>query len=125
MLCAIELFKNTASESEESPKILYIGISSDGGLCGGIHSSISRTVKKEMAARPGSLAVVGDKPKSQLARAIPDAFKISFNSVGKDVPTFAEASAIADEIIKNGGEWDEVGRVLPPHLRSQLCNGLC
>lgn len=61
-----------------------------------------------MAENPGTLAVVGDKPKSQLSRAMPQAFKVTFNSVGKDVPTFAEASAIADEIVKNGGEWDEV-----------------
>ncbi|WWC65577.1 ATP synthase F1, gamma subunit [Kwoniella dejecticola CBS 10117] len=104
-----ELFKHTEIEkSEEAPKILYVGISSDGGLCGGIHSSISRAVKKAMAEQPGTLAVVGDKPKSQLSRAMPQAFKVTFNAVGKDVPTFAEASAIADEIVKNGGEWDEI-----------------
>ncbi|WWD04073.1 ATP synthase F1, gamma subunit [Kwoniella europaea PYCC6329] len=111
-----ELFKHTEIESEEAPKILYVGISSDGGLCGGIHSSISRAIKKEMAANPGTLAVVGDKPKSQLARAMPQAFKVTFNSVGKDVPTFAEASAIADEIIKNGGEWDEIKIVSNKYL---------
>ncbi|WVF68883.1 ATP synthase F1, gamma subunit [Kwoniella sp. CBS 6097] len=112
-----ELFKHTESEgSEEAPKILYVGISSDGGLCGGIHSSITRAIKKEMAANPGSLAVVGDKPKSQLARAMPQAFKVTFNSVGKDVPTFAEASAIADEIVKNGGEWDELKIVSNKYL---------
>ncbi|KAK6908984.1 ATP synthase F1, gamma subunit [Kwoniella mangroviensis CBS 10435] len=111
-----ELFKHTEIESEEAPKILYVGISSDGGLCGGIHSSISRAIKKEMAANPGTLAVVGDKPKSQLARAMPQAFKVTFNSVGKDVPTFAEASAIADEIVKNGGEWDEIKIVSNKYL---------
>ncbi|OCF31237.1 ATP synthase F1, gamma subunit [Kwoniella heveanensis CBS 569] len=112
-----ELFKHTEPEaSEEAPKILYVGISSDGGLCGGIHSSITRAIKKEMAANPGSLAVVGDKPKSQLSRAMPQAFKVSFNSVGKDVPTFAEASAIADEIVKNGGEWDQIKIVSNKYL---------
>ncbi|KAK8849422.1 ATP synthase F1, gamma subunit [Kwoniella newhampshirensis] len=112
-----ELFKATQTENpEEAPKILYVGISSDGGLCGGIHSSISRAIKKEMAVNPGTLAVVGDKPKAQLSRAMPQAFKVSFNSVGKDVPTFAEASAIADEIIKNGGEWDEIKIVSNKYL---------
>lgn len=41
-------------------------------------------------------------------RSYGDQFKVSFNQIGKNVPTFAEASAIADEIIKNGGEWDEI-----------------
>jgi F-type H+-transporting ATPase subunit gamma len=61
-----------------------------------------------MAKEPGALAVIGDKPKAQLGRVMSNSIRVSFNGVGKDVPTFAEASAIADEIIKNGGEWDEV-----------------
>ena len=103
-----ELFKNSSSDGESKPKVLYLGLSSDGGLCGGIHSSITRLIKKEMVETQGQLAVVGDKPKAQLSRAMPGMFKVSFSGVGKDVPTFAEASVIADEIVKNGGEWDEV-----------------
>lgn len=111
-----ELFKHTEAQSETEPKILYVGISSDGGLCGGIHSSISRYIKKEMAEQPGALAVVGDKPKAQLSRAMSQAFKVSFSAVGKDVPTFGEASAIADEIVKNGGEWDVIKIVSNKYL---------
>ncbi|WVQ79521.1 ATP synthase F1, gamma subunit [Cryptococcus sp. DSM 104549] len=116
-----ELFKQVESDKtdEAEPKILYVGISSDGGLCGGIHSSISRTIKKAIAAEPGSLAVVGDKPKAQLMRAVPDAFKVTFNAVGKDVPTFAEASAIADEIVKNAGEWDVI-KIISNHYLSAI-----
>lgn len=110
------MFKHTEAQSESEPKILYVGISSDGGLCGGIHSSISRYIKKEMAEQPGALAVVGDKPKAQLSRAMSQAFKVSFSAVGKDVPTFGEASAIADEIVKNGGEWDIVKIVSNKYL---------
>jgi F-type H+-transporting ATPase subunit gamma len=111
-LLTAELFKNVKSEDEssaEAPKILYLAITSDGGLCGGIHSGISRFIKKQVAQNPGSLAIVGDKPKAQLSRAMPKDIRVTFNAVGKDVPTFAEASAIADEVVKNGGEWDEVG----------------
>ena len=72
-----------------------------------------------MAERPGELSVIGDKPKAQLARSNGDAFKVSFNSVGKDVPTFAEASAIADEITKHAGDWDEV-RLLISDANSRL-----
>ncbi|ODO00587.1 ATP synthase F1, gamma subunit [Cryptococcus wingfieldii CBS 7118] len=114
-----ELFKHAEVESEADPKILYIGITSDGGLCGGIHSSISRFIKKEITKTPGTLAVIGDKPKAQLSRAVPQAFKISFNSIGKDVPTFAEASAVADEIVKHGGEWDQV-KIVSNHYVSAI-----
>ncbi|EIW72296.1 hypothetical protein TREMEDRAFT_41632 [Tremella mesenterica DSM 1558] len=115
-----EIFQHSKPDSpDHKPKILYLGISSDGGLCGGIHSSVSRLVKKEMAEAPGSLAVVGDKSKAQLSRAMPQSLKVSFSSVGKDVPTFSEASAIADEIMKNGGEWDEI-RIVSNHYLSAI-----
>ncbi|TYJ56839.1 ATP synthase F1, gamma subunit [Cryptococcus floricola] len=114
-----ELFKNAEVDSEADPKILYVAITSDGGLCGGIHSSISRFIKKEITKTPGSLAVIGDKPKAQLSRAVPEAFKITFNSIGKDVPTFAEASAVADEIVKHGGEWDQV-KIVSNHYVSAI-----
>lgn len=43
---------------------------------------------------------------------MPKALNITFSGVGKDVPTFAEASAIADEIMKLDSEFDEVCRLL-------------
>lgn len=85
-----------------------MAVSSDSGLCGGIHSTISRAVRADEAKEAGDLVVVGDKPKAQLSRSFPDRFKVTFGGVGKDVPTFAEASAIADEITKSAGDWDEV-----------------
>ncbi|GMK54868.1 hypothetical protein CspeluHIS016_0114540 [Cutaneotrichosporon spelunceum] len=106
-----ELFNHTKVEEDaaaDAKRILYLPMSSDGGLCGGIHSTISRATKKAVAEQDGAVAIIGDKPKSQLARVMSDKIKISFSGVGKDVPTFAEASAIADELIKNAGEWDEV-----------------
>ena len=54
------------------------------------------------------MSIVGEKPKAQLSRAMPQALNITFSGVGKDVPTFAEASAIADEIMKLDANFDEV-----------------
>jgi hypothetical protein len=108
-----ELFTQTkAAEETKDPKILYLAITSDGGLCGGIHSAITRYIKKAQAAAPGALSIVGEKPKAQLSRAMPQALNITFSGVGKDVPTFSEASAIADEIMKLDAEFDEVSQVM-------------
>ena len=52
------------------------------------------------------IIVCGDKPKAQISRAMPEQIALSFNQIGKDIPSFGEAAAIADEIMKNGGEWD-------------------
>lgn len=106
-----ELFKNSeiAEEANAEPKILYIAITSDRGLCGGIHSTVSKATRKALDAHPGSaLAVIGDKPKAQLSRSAAKDLKITFNQVGKDIPTFGEAAAIADEITTKAGEWDVV-----------------
>jgi len=114
-----ELFKNTTSDdasSANAPKILYLAMTSDGGLCGGIHSGITRAVKREQAKESGAVVVVGDKPRAQLSRAMPEQFRLTFGGVGKDVPTFAEASIIADQIMKNGGEFDEIRLVYNKYI---------
>lgn len=104
-----ELYNQAGVESAPDAKVLYVAITSDRGLCGGIHSSVSKAAKKALLAHPEARVVVcGDKPKAQLSRMMPQQMALSFNQIGKDIPTFAEAAAIADEITTNGGEWDEL-----------------
>jgi F-type H+-transporting ATPase subunit gamma len=108
-LSPLELYNQAGIESAPDAKILYVAITSDRGLCGGIHSSVSKTAKKALLAHPEARVVVcGDKPKAQLSRMMPQQMALSFNQIGKDIPTFAEAAAIADEITTHGGEWDEL-----------------
>jgi hypothetical protein len=54
------------------------------------------------------VVVLGDKSKSQLVRLAPDNLLLTFNQIGKDVPTFADAAVIADYITKSGAEFDSV-----------------
>jgi F-type H+-transporting ATPase subunit gamma len=42
---------------------------------------------------------------------MPKALNLTFSGVGKDVPTFAEASAVADEIMKLDANFDEVSHL--------------
>ncbi|ORX38031.1 putative ATP synthase gamma chain mitochondrial precursor [Kockovaella imperatae] len=114
-----ELFEHAKLEDVSNPKVVYLAMSSDGGLCGGIHSSISRYIKRELGGNPQDLIILGDKPKAQLARVMGQNIKVTFNGVGKDVPTFAEACAIADEIGKIEGGWDEI-RIISNHYLSAL-----
>lgn len=49
--------------------------------------------------KPNSdLVVLGEKSKAQLGRSSGKNIQLSFAGVGKDVPTFADAQAIADQI---------------------------
>lgn len=116
------MFKNAEATSSEGGSQLFIVCSSDKGLCGGIHSSVSKRAKAEMAKISSSAAspettegpkiiVLGDKAKAQLSRSLGKNVAVSFNQVGKDVPTFADASAIADKIVASGIKFDKVSPV--------------
>ena len=84
----------------ENKKVLLIVASSDKGLCGGIHSGLTRTVRKLVANEPADyeLVVIGEKCKAQLSRSNAKQMVLSISNIGKDVPTFTDAQAIADQI---------------------------
>jgi F-type H+-transporting ATPase subunit gamma len=86
-------------------------ISSDKGLCGGIHSSVTKATRRELAASsdPTSpIMVIGDKSKAQLSRGVPKNLALTFNQIGRDIPTFADAAGVADLVVKSGVKWDQV-----------------
>jgi F-type H+-transporting ATPase subunit gamma len=97
-----EVFESAETKALEGDdkKSLIIVCSSDKGLCGGIHSSLSRFIRKLMAEKPNhDLVILGEKSKSQLSRTNAQDIVLSFAGVGKDVPTFADAQAIADQVV--------------------------
>lgn len=115
-----ELFVNTPSD-KPTPNKLFIVVSSDKGLCGGIHSSLTKTTRKALTSDPESplpagtevsrespIAVIGDKSKNQLTRHWNSNYTITFNQIGRDIPTFADAAGVADLIIKSGIKFESV-----------------
>jgi F-type H+-transporting ATPase subunit gamma len=83
----------------DDKKYLIVVASSDKGLCGGIHSGLSKKVRRMIAEKPNAdIIVLGEKCKAQLGRSNSKNIKMSFSGVGKDIPTFADAQAIADQI---------------------------
>ena len=84
----------------ENKKTLLVVCSSDKGLCGGIHSGLSRAARRMLTEHPGDydIVVLGEKSKAQLSRSNGKQLVLTFSGVGKDVPTFADAQAIADQI---------------------------
>lgn len=94
------VFEKAETKPEESDKkSLLVLCSSDKGLCGGIHSGMSRKTRAILAEHPNTdLVILGEKCKAQVSRSNPKNIVMSFAGVGKDVPTFADAQAIADQI---------------------------
>jgi len=83
----------------DDKKTLIVVASSDKGLCGGIHSGLTKRVRKMLIEHPNSdIVVLGEKSKAQLGRSNARNIVLSFAGVGKDIPTFADAQAIADQI---------------------------
>jgi len=109
-----EVFRQAETQAPSSAvKTLYLTISSDKGLCGGVHSALTKATRRisseeEEQNSSFGLVVVGDKSKTQLSRFMPDKFILSFNQIGRDVPTFTEAQTVADQIFAAGFEFDRV-----------------
>lgn len=83
----------------EGKKTLIVVASSDKGLCGGIHSSLSKATRRMLAQKSDAdVVVIGEKCKAQLSRSSGKSMVLSFAGIGKNVPTFADAQAIADQI---------------------------
>ena len=72
-LSSTALYEKAELEPDfEKPEHLIIGISSDRGLCGGIHSSIAKAIRASIDQKPEGVkcrvVAVGDKVRSQLFR---------------------------------------------------------
>ncbi|KAH9968162.1 ATP synthase F1 gamma [Russula dissimulans] len=111
-----EVFQNAKPE-EESKRKLFVVISSDKGLCGGIHSSVSKATRRSITtgenggSTDSPIVVVGDKSKIQLLRSLSSNLAITFNQIGRDLPTFADAAGVADLIVKAGIKYDSIAIV--------------
>ena len=95
-----QAFEEAETKPLEEKKTLLVVASSDKGLCGGIHSGLSRAARRMLEKDPSlALAVIGEKSKAQLGRSNAKNVVLSFAGAGKDVPTFTNAQAIADQLV--------------------------
>ncbi|PQE31322.1 atp synthase gamma subunit protein [Rutstroemia sp. NJR-2017a WRK4] len=104
----------------EDKKTLIVVASSDKGLCGGIHSGLSKRVRKMLVDTPNAdIVVLGEKCKAQLSRSSGKNIVLNFAGVGKDVPTFADAQAIADQIVLLPTDYSSVQIVYNKFINAQ------
>ncbi|KAI0200297.1 ATP synthase F1 gamma [Astrocystis sublimbata] len=108
-----EVFESAETKplEAEGKKTLYIVCSSDKGLCGGIHSGLSRYMRRVLNApdaQPADLVLIGEKSRAQLSRSNAKDIALTFAGIGKDVPTFADAQAIADQVVQLPTEYSDI-----------------
>ena len=106
----LELLESTELDSDEGKENhLVIAISSDRGLCGGVHSNVAKVIKQAIAENPSNrnyrVACVGDKVRTILQRQHSANILLSMSDVGRKMPTFADASYLVQEIFNSGYEF--------------------
>lgn len=110
----------TKAMEGEGKKTLFIVCSSDKGLCGGIHSGLSKATRRMLEDKPDAdIVVIGEKSKAQLGRSSGKNIVMSFAGVGKDVPTFADAQAIADQVSLLPGDYSDVQIIYNKFINAQ------
>ncbi|KAK6752630.1 hypothetical protein RB195_003816 [Necator americanus] len=97
-------------KKEEKGKQLLVLVTSDRGLCGGVHSSIAREAKSILAhagEKDIRVVCIGDKAKNALQRIYAKKFILTGNDIGRAPPTFADASIAAKAILESGFDFEE------------------
>ncbi|XP_066561188.1 ATP synthase F(1) complex subunit gamma, mitochondrial isoform X3 [Amia ocellicauda] len=109
---------------EDKNKHIIIGVSSDRGLCGAIHSSVAKAMKYEIgnltsAGKEVMVVSIGDKLRGLLHRTHGNHMLLNFKEVGRKPPTFGDASIIATELLNSGYEFDQ-GSIVFNRFRSVI-----
>uniref|UniRef100_A0A3B3QU65 ATP synthase subunit gamma n=1 Tax=Paramormyrops kingsleyae TaxID=1676925 RepID=A0A3B3QU65_9TELE len=109
---------------EDKNKHLIIGVSSDRGLCGAIHSNVAKAMKSEINKLAGvgkdvMVVSIGDKLRGLLYRSHGKHLLLNCKEVGRKPPTFADASIIASELMNSGYEFDQ-GTIFYNRFRSVI-----
>jgi len=121
---ALALYEKADIKAPETQKHLIIGVSSDRGLCGAIHSNVGKAIKSQVATLTAAgkevmVVNVGDKLRAILSRTHGKHLLLSCKEVGRKPPTFTDASIIATEVLNSGYEFD-LGSVIYNRFRSVI-----
>jgi F-type H+-transporting ATPase subunit gamma len=110
----------------QASKSVTVAVTSDRGLCGGLNSNISKytrsllrinAIAEEGLVKEESVVSIGDKGRSQLTRTEGKTFALSIADTYKIRVTFAQASLIAEELLKTN---PDVVRVVYNKFRSAI-----
>lgn len=90
----------------EEPKKLVVAITSDRGLCGAVHSGVSRNIRDSLLADSAErentkIICIGDKSRAILSRIFAKNILFVASEVGRKPPTFNDAARVANEIMNS------------------------
>ncbi|KAJ0405913.1 hypothetical protein ATCC90586_005858 [Pythium insidiosum] len=89
---------------------VFVIVTSDRGLCGGINSGIAKASRKQLYSvdkNKSSLFIIGEKGRAQLRREFGEQIRGSATETYVNAPTFTVASAIAEAIVSSAKDDNE------------------
>nr|XP_021202813.1 ATP synthase subunit gamma, mitochondrial isoform X3 [Bombyx mori] len=94
-------------EAQKKLKRIYIAMTSDRGLCGGVHSGVARRIRREMTARNAEgtthkLVCVGDKARALLRRAYSTSMLVTVKDSAPNMTAFDD---VDDDQLECYAEW--------------------
>ncbi|BFZ08895.1 hypothetical protein BsWGS_11934 [Bradybaena similaris] len=102
--------KAEVAQDSTKPNHLVVAMSSDRGLCGGIHSSVVKYIKAKIETEGPTtntkLVIVGDKARGIFQRTHSQNILYSFNDCGKRPPNFCDAALVANVILDADFKFD-------------------
>jgi len=102
-------YEKAGIEADPSKKKkLIVAMSSDRGLCGGIHYGIFKKIRSTFEENEDvdvKIIAIGDKQKGMLGRLYADKIMGHFIEVGRKPPTFGDAASVAEQIIAADFDW--------------------
>ncbi|XP_032360737.1 ATP synthase F(1) complex subunit gamma, mitochondrial isoform X1 [Etheostoma spectabile] len=111
---ALALYEKAEIKAPEdkTAKHLLIGVTSDRGLCGAIHTGVAKLIKSEIASLTSAgnevmVVNVGDKLRNLLHRSHGQHIIMNCKEVGRKPPSFSDASIVAAELLNSGYEFDQ------------------
>lgn len=108
--------------SQEDPKKLVIAVTSDRGLCGAVHTGVSRNIRDALLAdnterENTKIICIGEKSRAILSRLFGQNILFVASEVGRKPPTFSDAAKIAAEIMSCGYTFGS-GRIVYNRFKS-------
>jgi len=113
------------NSSNESPKELYVAMTSDRGLAGAVHSSINKKIRGELHDKMAAgddlsnvkVICVGDKSRAFFQRFFAPQLIMVGSEIGRLPPQFGDAAKVANAILTCGHEFD-TGKLVYNYYRS-------
>lgn len=101
---------------------VFVVVSSDRGLCGGINSGIAKTTRKQIDGVEDNtqIFVIGDKARAQLRRDLGDHIRGNVTETFASPPNFTVASAIAEAVMATAASDNEKVHVLYNKFKSAI-----